>query len=61
MATLKGSRKLESGRLSKASRFQPFVVFILSKKIKVPIRRFMFLDESELQLMDEIVEDFYNE
>ena len=59
MAKLKGSRKLSSGRMSKAKRFQAFPVFYLSKKIRVPIRRFMYLDETDFITLDKIVEDYF--
>ncbi len=60
MASLKGSRKLASGKKSTARRFDAFVVFILSKKVKVPVRRFLYLDEEELRIVDEIVGDYYS-
>lgn len=52
-------RRLKSGRTSQASKWQPFVLFYLRKSVKVPIRRFMYLTEPELAVLETYAEDFY--
>ncbi|MDR1420630.1 MAG: phage morphogenesis protein [Treponema sp.] len=53
------AKKKGSGKKTAAKKFQPFVVFILSKKIRLPVRRFMYLDGADMALIEGIVEDFY--
>jgi len=59
MASLKGSKKGKSGKLSTAKKWEAFAVFILSKKVTVPVRRFLYLDEEDLTAVDAIVEAYY--
>jgi phage gpG-like protein len=55
MAQEKGAPRLKSGKKSSASKWQPFVLFILKKSIKVPVRRFLYLDETELKAIGEFI------
>jgi phage gpG-like protein len=49
---------LKSGQRSGAKRYQAFALFILAKKVRVPVRRFMYLTEKEIDLIDEIIGDY---